>query len=96
MRSTKHYIVGEKLAGLWRLYAERARAQIPKAEARAVAARAEYERAYAQYLETHARTNRLGVEADNASGRAAGLRHEAEEYERRARELAFRSTTRQP
>jgi chromosome segregation ATPase len=77
-------------ARLWLLYAERARLQLPEAEAQAEAARAAFEEAYAEYLETHARVNRLGVESDNARVRAQGLRHSAEENEQRARGLSRR------
>lgn len=82
---------GAAQARLFRLYAERAGARLPEAEQAATAARAEYERAHAVYLEAYARTNRLGVEADNARARALSLKQAVEENERRARELSRRT-----
>jgi DNA repair exonuclease SbcCD ATPase subunit len=82
-------------ARLWRLYTERARLQLPEAEARAEAARAEYEAAHAEYLEAFARTNRLGVEANNAGVRVLSLRQTMEENERKAQALAGKLSARQ-
>lgn len=80
---------------LWGLYGERARLQLPEAEAQAAAARQAYERAHAEYLEMHARVNGLGVEADNARARVLSLRQTAEENERRARAASGRQQARQ-
>jgi chromosome segregation ATPase len=74
-------------ARLCRLHAERARAELPEAEEKAGAARAEYERAHAEYLRAYELTNRLGVEADNASMRAARLRQGVADNVRQALEL---------
>ena len=74
-------------ARLCRLNAERARLQLPDAEAQAAAARGVYDRAHAEYLKAHALTNRLGVESDNAAGRALRLRQAVAENVRRALEL---------
>lgn len=74
-------------ARLCRLHAERARLQLPNAEAQAAAARGVYDRAHAEYLKAHALTNRLGVEYDNASVRALSLRQAVAENVRRALEL---------
>ena len=74
-------------ARLCRLHAERARAELPEAEEKAGAARAEYERAHAEYLRAYEETNRLGVEADNASMRAARLRQGVADNIRQALEL---------
>jgi len=82
-------------ARLWQLYAERARRQLPEAEAEAAEARAASDQAHAEYLAAHERTNRLGVEADNARVRALGLRQTAEENERRVKEIARRLPARQ-
>lgn len=78
----------EAQARFCRLQAERARLLLPEAEARAEAAKAEYDAAHAEYLEAHTRTNRLGVEYDNAQTQALRLRQSIEEHERRARELS--------
>jgi hypothetical protein len=82
-------------ARLWGLYAERARLQLPEAEAAAAMARQAYGRAHAEYLELHARVNRLGVESDNARVRALSLRQTAEENERKAQAAGRRAPTRQ-
>ena len=82
-------------ARLWQLYAERARLQLPEAEAAAAAAKEEYKRAHAEYLELHARVNRLGVESDNARVRAMSLRQTAEENERKAQAVGRRLPARQ-
>jgi uncharacterized protein YukE len=74
-------------ARLCRLHAERARAELPEADAQAGAARAEYERAHAEYLRAYELTNRLGVEADNASMRAERLRQGVAGNVRQALEL---------
>jgi chromosome segregation ATPase len=74
-------------ARLCRLHAERARAELPEAEEEAGAARSEYERAHAEYLRAYEETNRLGVEADNASMRAARLRQGVADNVRQALEL---------
>jgi chromosome segregation ATPase len=74
-------------ARLCRLHAERARAELPEAEAQAVAARAEYARTHAEYLRAYELTNRLGVEADNASMRAERLRQGVADNVRQALEL---------
>lgn len=74
-------------ARLCRLNAERARRQLPDAEAQAAAARGVYDRAHAEYLKAHALTNRLGVESDNAAGRAFRLRQAVAENVRQALEL---------
>ena len=74
-------------ARLYRLHAERARAELPEAEAQAGAARAEYERAHAEYLRAYEETNRLGVESNNASMRAERLRQGVADNIRRALEL---------
>lgn len=81
-------------AGLFRLYAERAKAQLPEAEEAAAAARAAYDRAHAEYLDAHARVNRLGVEADNAGAHAFRLRQAVEANERKAQEVCFRPPAR--
>lgn len=87
--------VEQARARLWSLQAERARALLPEAEERAEAAKAEFDVAYAEYLEAHARTNRLGVEVDNARVRASSLRYTAEENERKAKAAACRTPARQ-
>jgi hypothetical protein len=74
-------------ARLCRLHAERAREELPEAEEAAVAARAEYVRAHAEYLRAYELTNRLGVEADNASMRAERLRQGVADNVRQALEL---------
>jgi hypothetical protein len=74
-------------ARLCRLNAERARLQLPAAEAQAAAARGVYDRAHAESLKAHALTNRLGVESDNAAGRALRLRQAVAENVRQALEL---------
>lgn len=75
---------------LFRLYAERARLQLPEAERQAEAARAEYDRAHAAYLAAHGLANRLGVESDNARVRVLTLKQAIEENEGRARGIARR------
>jgi seryl-tRNA synthetase len=87
--------IDEGHARLWGLYAERARLQLPEEEAVAAAAREEYDRAHATYLELHARVNRLGVESDNARARAWSLRQTMEENERKARAAGGRALARQ-
>lgn len=77
-------------ARLWGLYGERAKMQLPEAEASAAAARQAYDRAHAEYLEMHARVNRLGVESDNARACLLSLRQTAEENERKAQAAARR------
>jgi hypothetical protein len=79
----------------WGLYAERAGLQLPEAEAQAAAAKEEYDRAHAEYLELYARVNRLGVESNNANVRALGLRQTMEENERKARAAGSRHQARQ-
>jgi hypothetical protein len=74
-------------ARLCRLHAERARLQLPEAEAQAAAARGVYDRAHTAYLQAYALTNRRGVEADNAAGRAFRLRQTIAENVREALEL---------
>jgi hypothetical protein len=74
-------------ARLCRLHAERARLELPEAEAQASAARGVYERAHGEYLRAHELVNRLGVEADNASMRATRLRQSVAENVRQALEL---------
>jgi chromosome segregation ATPase len=78
---------------LWQLYAERARMQLPEAEAKAEEAQAEYGRAHAEYLQAHERTNRLGVEANNTMMAALRLRQTIEENERRVKETMRRLPT---
>lgn len=75
---------------LWQLYAERARLQLPEAEAKAAEAKAAYDRAHAEYLAAHELTNRLGVEANNTMMAAARLRQTIEENERRVKETMRR------
>ena len=87
--------IDEAQARFCRLQAERARLLLPGAEAQAAAAKAEYDQAHAEYLEAYARTNRLGVESNNAEADAYRLRLSIEENERRARELASGLTARQ-
>ncbi|MDT5268411.1 MAG: hypothetical protein QOH49_597 [Acidobacteriota bacterium] len=82
-------------ARLWRLYAERARLQLPEAEAKAEAAKGVYDRAHAEYLRAHALVNRLGVESDNARVRALSLRQTMEENERKAQAAERRAPARQ-
>jgi hypothetical protein len=74
-------------ARLFRLYAERARAQLPEAEEAAAAARAEYDRAHAEYLKAHELVNRLGVESNNTGVRVVSLRQSVTDNVRRALEL---------
>lgn len=75
---------------LWQLYAERARLQLPEAEAKAEAAQAAYASAHAEYLAAHERTNRLGVEANNTMMAALRLRQTIEENEQRVKEARRR------
>lgn len=79
--------IGAAQMRLHQLWAERARLQLPEAEAQEQAARAEYERVHAEYLQVYEQVNRLGVEADNARVRVLRLRQTAEENERQAQEL---------
>jgi chromosome segregation ATPase len=80
--------IDEAQARFCRLQAERAGLLLPEAEAEAAALKAAYDRAHAEYLEAYTRTNRLGVEYDNAQAQAHRLRQSIEENARRSRELS--------
>ena len=83
--------LGERIdaeqARLCRLSAERARLELPEAEEKAEGLRADYDRAHAEYLAAYERTNRLGVDVDNAKVHALRLRQTIDDNERRAQEL---------